>query len=59
MERRHIAEYETIIVRQEILISTVILKGQHKLMPIAIDLLNILRGCLEMAWVRLRDLEGR
>ncbi len=57
MERRHIIEGETRVSRQESLISELILNKHDGLMPMATDVLFILRDCLEMSRKRLLDLE--
>jgi len=58
MELRHILEGENRISRQEMLMSELIRKGHDSLLPMADDVLRILRESQEMSWTRLRDLEG-
>ena len=58
MERRHIIEGEIRVLRQEMLISELILKRHDRLVPMANDVLSIMRDCLEMSRTRLLDLES-
>jgi hypothetical protein len=58
MERRHILDGEKRVARQEALMSELVEKEHTQLVPMATDVLDILRQCLEMSKTRLRDLEG-
>jgi len=58
MERRHILDGEKKVARQEALMLELIEKHHTKLVPMAADVLGILRECLEMSKTRLRDLEA-
>ena len=57
MERRHVADGQRLIERQEALIAKLVQKGARGLIPLAADLLSEFREAVEMSKARLRDLE--
>ena len=57
MERRHIAEGEQRVVRQEMLVSELIEKRREQIVLSSLEILSILRESLELSRARLRDLE--
>ena len=59
MERRHIAEGEERIARQEARVAEVTERGYSQLAHRSREVLGILRQSLELTRARLRDLEAR
>ena len=59
MERRHVFEGEERIARQLELVSKLVGKGPDHLAHTADELLVLLRECLELSRMRLRQLECR
>ncbi len=58
MERRHIAEGEERIARQEGLLAELLKDGHEQLAQAATELLTLMRETLDFSRERLRDLEA-